>query len=167
MRSIKTSCTTIERILFAITCYSQRNQIPCSNNPKAWHYTHSNGIDLHHEIYGKGQPLLINHGNYGSLSAGMNQIPFFSNYFKANAARSHVQGKINDHSASLTYSSITEDFNALLNCLKFDSALIFGQKRFNTFAAYCRDLSCHTVFQSMCITPCSPFYIEGKLHRFR
>ncbi|HRP43281.1 MAG TPA: hypothetical protein PLU27_00795 [Ginsengibacter sp.] len=167
MRLIKTYFATIGTILIAITCYSQSNQIPCSNTPKAWHYTHSNGIDLYHEIYGKGQPLLITHGNRDSISAGMKQIPFFSNHFKVIAVDSREQGKTNDHSASLTYSLITEDFNALLNCLKFDSALIFGQERLNTFAAYRRDLSCHTVFQSMSITRCSPFYIEGKLHWFQ
>lgn len=127
MKSIKISAITTFILLFAFTGFSQSNQIPYGKNPKAGHYANVNGIQMYYEIYGKGQPLLLIHGNGGSIKSSANQIPFFSKHYKVIVADSRGQGKTNDNSDSLTYSLMTEDFNAFLNYLKLDSVLIFGQ----------------------------------------
>jgi len=108
-------------------CFAQRNQIVYGNNAAVGHYANVNGIKMYYEIYGKGQPLLLIHGNGGSIHAGRKQIDFFAKHFRVIAADSRGQGKTNDNSDSLTYSLMTEDFKAFLDYLHLDSVLIFGQ----------------------------------------
>ncbi|MFY8165356.1 MAG: alpha/beta fold hydrolase, partial [Sediminibacterium sp.] len=51
-------------------------QVPYgSNNGK---YIQHRGFKMYYEVYGKGEPLLIIHGNGGSISNFENQIPYFS-----------------------------------------------------------------------------------------
>lgn len=127
MKSIKISGLIILTILSTFSCFAQDDQIPIGNNPKAGHYANVNGIKMYYEIYGKGQPLLLIHGNGGSIKSSSDQIPFFSKHYSVIVVDSRGQGKTNDNSDSLTYSLMTEDFNALLNYLKLDSVLVFGQ----------------------------------------
>ena len=114
-------------IIPGFTCLSQSAQIPYGNNSKAGHYADINGIKMYYEIYGKGQPLLMIHGNGGSIKSSSGQIPFFSKHYKVIVADSRGQGKTDDNSDSLTYSLMTEDFSAFLNYLHLDSVFIFGQ----------------------------------------
>jgi len=114
-------------LLLSPELFAQSNPIPYGNNPKAGHYANVNGIRMYYEIYGKGKPLLLIHGDGGSIKEESNQIASFSKHYRVIEADSRGQGKTNDNSDSLTYSLMTEDFNALLNYLHVDSALIFGQ----------------------------------------
>lgn len=127
MKSIKITELIILTMLSTLGCFAQDNQIPFGNNPKAGHYGNVNGIKMYYEIYGKGQPLLLIHGNGGSIQSSSSQIPFFSKQYSVIVVDSRGQGKTDDNSDSLTYSLMTEDFNALLNYLKLDSVLVFGQ----------------------------------------
>lgn len=127
MKSIIFTRIIILTILSNFSSFAQDNQIPYGNNPESGHYVNVNGIKMYYEIYGKGQALLLIHGNGGSIKSSSSQIPFFSKHYKVIVVDSRGQGKTNDNSDSLTYSLMTEDFNALLNYLKIDSALVFGQ----------------------------------------
>jgi pimeloyl-ACP methyl ester carboxylesterase len=113
--------------LFTPHCFAQGNQVAYGNNPSAGHYANVNGIKMYYEIYGKGQPLLLIHGDGGTIKEERNQIAFFSKYYRVIEADSRGQGKTNDNSDSLTYSLMAEDFNAFLNYLHLDSVFIFGQ----------------------------------------
>jgi hypothetical protein len=37
------------------------------NNPLAGNYLESNGAKIYYEIYGEGEPLVVLHGNHGSI----------------------------------------------------------------------------------------------------
>ena len=45
------------------------SSIPFGQNPKAGHMATVNGIRMYYESYGKGQPLLLIHGNGGFIGA--------------------------------------------------------------------------------------------------
>ncbi|MEO6720867.1 MAG: alpha/beta hydrolase [Ferruginibacter sp.] len=97
------------------------------NNAAAGKYADVNGIKMYYEIYGDGAPLVLVHGNGGSISSMRGQIAFFSKTYKVIAVDSRAQGKTNDNGDSLTYDQITGDINALLDNLKIDSAYMIGQ----------------------------------------
>src|SRR4026208_243580 len=70
------------------------------------------GFKMYAEVYGQGQPLLIIHGNGGSIGNFVNQIPFFSKKYKVIIADSRAQGKSADKGDSLTYEMMADDYAA-------------------------------------------------------
>lgn len=96
-------------------------------NNKVGKYAEVNGIKLYYEIYGEGKPLVILHGNGGSIAAAAEHIPYFAQRYKVVAIDSRGQGKSIDNEVELTYELMASDINALLNKLKIDSAYIWGQ----------------------------------------
>lgn len=100
--------------------------IKYGDNPKAGKYFSTGGIKLYYETYGQGKPLLLIHGNGGSIRDWRYQIPYFSKSFKVIAVDSRAQGKSVDSSNVLNYEMMADDFDALLTHLKIDSAYIIG-----------------------------------------
>ena len=96
------------------------------NNPKAGHNFNTRGFNMYYEIYGTGAPLLIIHGNGGSINNFSKQIPYFSKEYKVILADSRSQGKSIDTGDSLDYNLMADDMNALLNHLKLDSCFVIG-----------------------------------------
>ena len=88
------------------------------NNPKAGHQLNTRGLNMYYEIYGAGAPLLIIHGNGGSIKDFSKQIPYFSKEYKVILADSRAHGKSVDTGDSLDYNLMADDLNALLNHLK-------------------------------------------------
>lgn len=102
------------------------NQIAYGNNPKVGKYASIRGINLYYETYGQGKPLLLIHGNGGSIRDWRYQIPYFSKTYKVIAVDSRAQGKSQDSSVVLNYEMMADDFDALLTHLKIDSAYVIG-----------------------------------------
>ena len=100
--------------------------IPYGSNASAGKYYDIRGMKMYCEIYGEGQPLLIIHGNGGSIKDFSNNIPYFSKKYKVIIADSRAQGKSTDNSDSLTYEMMADDYAALLTELKVDSANVIG-----------------------------------------
>ncbi|MBN8826992.1 MAG: alpha/beta hydrolase [Spirosoma sp.] len=96
------------------------------NNPNVGHYASIRGFKMYYEVYGSGKPLLLIHGNGGSINNFTNQIPYFAKNYKVIAVDSRAQGKSVDPSDSLTYEMMADDFNALLNVLRLDSCYVIG-----------------------------------------
>ena len=96
------------------------------NNSEAGRYIHVRGIDIYCEIYGKGEPLLLIHGNGGSIASMECQIPYFSQHYQVIAADSRSQGKTQDPSDSLSYKTMADDSNALMDSLHLKSAFVIG-----------------------------------------
>jgi len=89
-------------------------------------YIQIRGFNMYYEIYGKGDPLLIIHGNGGSINNFLYQIPYFEKYYKVILADSRSQGKSIDDGDSLSYEMMTDDLNALLDSLHLDSCYVIG-----------------------------------------
>ncbi|MBX9779835.1 MAG: alpha/beta hydrolase [Chitinophagaceae bacterium] len=104
---------------------SKKNTV-YGNNNRNGKYLLVGNIKLYYEIYGKGEPLLLIHGNGGSIKDFKYQIPYFSKYYKVIAVDSRAQGKSVDTSARLNYEMMADDFNALLTNLNIDSANVIG-----------------------------------------
>ena len=95
-------------------------------NPAAGHTFETRGFKMYYEIYGQGEPLLIIHGNGGSINNFLYQIPEFSKHYKVILADSRAQGKSIDKGDSLSYEMMTDDLNALLDNLHLDSCYVIG-----------------------------------------
>jgi pimeloyl-ACP methyl ester carboxylesterase len=95
-------------------------------NPQAGHYLNTRGFKMYYETYGAGEPLLIIHGNGGSINNFLYQIPFFAKNYKVIIADSRAQGKSPDKSDSLSYEMMADDLNALLDSLHTDSSYVIG-----------------------------------------
>jgi len=101
-------------------------KINYGSNPAAGKYAMVNGIRLYYEVYGTGVPLMLLHGNGGSINAFEKQIPFFSKYFKVIAIDSRLQGKSGGDPDTLSYNMMANDFCVLADQLKLDSVYVLG-----------------------------------------
>jgi pimeloyl-ACP methyl ester carboxylesterase len=95
-------------------------------NKSAGKFYELRGIKMYCEIYGEGDPLLIIHGNGGSIDNFVKQIPFFSKKYRVIIADSRAQGKTADPGDSLSYEMMADDYSALLTALHVDSANVIG-----------------------------------------
>jgi pimeloyl-ACP methyl ester carboxylesterase len=95
-------------------------------NKEAGKYYDIRGFKMYAEVYGQGQPLLFIHGNGGSINNFTKQIPYFSKNYKVIIADSRAQGRSADTGDSLTYEMMADDYAALLDAMKIDSAYVVG-----------------------------------------
>ena len=109
-----------------IAGYSQTSKIPYGNNPAAGKYYSVHGIKMYTETYGNGKPLLLIHGNGGSISVFADNIPYFSARYKVIAVDSRAHGKSTDPGDSLSFEMMADDFAALLDQMHIDSAYVIG-----------------------------------------
>jgi pimeloyl-ACP methyl ester carboxylesterase len=123
---LKLICSIILIASGLVVIYAQSSAVAYGNNPKAGKYAKINGINLYYETYGSGEPLVMFHGNGGSIEAFKYQIPFFEKYYKVIAIDSRLQGKSGGEADSLSYDMMAADFAALLDYLKIDSAFVLG-----------------------------------------
>lgn len=101
-------------------------EIPYGNNETVGKYVEINGAKIYYEEYGKGEPLLLIHGNGGNIESMGNQIDYFKTKYKVIIADNRGQGKSELKTDSLTYVQITRDWEGLVNYLKLDSINIVG-----------------------------------------
>ena len=107
--------------------FSQTSKIEYGNNPNVGKYATVNGINMYYEIYGEGEPLLLLHGNGGSIRGHSGRIEYFKDKYQVIAVDSRAHGRTEDIGDSLTYKNMTKDINDLLEYLSIDSSYIWGQ----------------------------------------
>lgn len=95
-------------------------------NKDAGKFYNIRGFKMYAETYGAGQPLLIIHGNGGSINNFLYQIPYFSKKYKVIIADSRAQGNSKDEADSLSYEMMADDYAVLLDQMKIDSAYVIG-----------------------------------------
>jgi pimeloyl-ACP methyl ester carboxylesterase len=117
-------CLVISQM--AIFCSSCQHHNSYGNNASAGKYYNIRGIKMYCEIYGSGKPLLMIHGNGGSIKSFENNIPYFSKKYKVIVADSRSQGKSKDRNDSLSFEMMADDEAALLDALHIDSAYVLG-----------------------------------------
>jgi len=118
-------------LLFFCLCISlflqaQQSNPPFGKNKEVGKFYDIRGFKMYCEIYGEGQPLLIIHGNGGSIADFKDQIPYFSKKYKVIIADNRAQGQSSDNGDSLSYEMMADDYAVLLSQLKIDSAYVIG-----------------------------------------
>ena len=117
-------------LMFSSSCNqtdeADNSEQPFGNNPSAGKHYDIRGFKMYCETYGEGEPLLLIHGNGGSIKQFAGQIPYFSKKYKIIAADSRSQGKSNDPGDTLSYEMMADDYAALLDAMKIDSAYVIG-----------------------------------------
>lgn len=121
-----------EKLLLFITllCLAQKNfaqdQINYGKNAAAGKFYNIRGIKMYCEIYGSGKPLLMIHGNGGSIKAFEKNIPYFSKNYKVIVPDGRAHGKSTDDGDSLSFEMMADDFAVLLDTLHVDSTYVLG-----------------------------------------
>lgn len=96
-------------------------------NESAGKYLKLKDTDLYYEVYGEGEPLILLHGNSGSIKDYYQQIPVLSKQYKVIAVDTRGQGKSKDISKKdFTYKLFADDIKALADDLKLDKINIVG-----------------------------------------
>lgn len=131
MKKVNAISLVILLLVIPFSLYSQQQKkatpaINYGSNAKTGKYIVTRGIKIYYETYGTGKPLLMIHGNGGSIAHFKYQIPYFEKYYKVIVADSRAQGKSIDTSNTLNYEMMADDMNALLDSLHIDSANVIG-----------------------------------------
>jgi len=106
--------------------YGQQKPISYGNNPTVGKYYNIRGIKMYFEVYGEGKPLLMIHGNGGSIDAFKKNIPYFSKKYKVIVVDSRAHGKSTDTKDSLSFEMMADDFNALLEAMHIKKTYVIG-----------------------------------------
>jgi pimeloyl-ACP methyl ester carboxylesterase len=96
------------------------------DNPAAGRFYDFHGFRMYTEVYGSGAPLLMIHGNNGSINAFSHNIPELAKHFRVIVADSRSQGKSLDPDHPLTFEMMADDFSDLLDAMHVDSAYVVG-----------------------------------------
>jgi len=95
-------------------------------NPAAGGTLTHDGINLYYAVYGVGDPLLLVHGNGGSIGSLAAQIAYFREHYRVIAMDSRDHGRSGDSLDKLTYEKMTDDLAALLDHLNTGPAYVLG-----------------------------------------
>lgn len=101
--------------------------IPYGSNPSASGKVEVNQAVIYYETYGKGEPLLLLHGNSQSIKVFKKQIKVLSEKYQVIAVDTRAQGKsIDESTAPLSYDLFAEDMKTLLDSLHISKTDILG-----------------------------------------
>ena len=96
-------------------------------NESAAQYLKLKDLDLYYEVYGEGEPLVLLHGNSGSIKDYYQQIPVLSKQYKVIAIDTRGHGKSKDSSRKdFTYKMFADDVKAVADHMKLDKINIVG-----------------------------------------
>ncbi len=110
----------------AATASQPAAAVPYGSNPAAGKTFVHDDVTLYYEVYGQGEPLLIIHGNGGSIGTMAAQVAFFRSRYRVIAMDSRDQGKSGDSPGNITYEKMTDDLAALLDHLKTGPVDVLG-----------------------------------------
>ncbi len=131
---MKNSMKTLILLIISSICGIANAQVqmnfefdtPYGSNEAVGKYIKINEAQIYYEQYGKGEPLLLIHGNGGKINDMGNQIDYFKSKYRVIIADNRGQGKSEVKTDSLTYNQITKDWEGLVDYLKLDSINIVG-----------------------------------------
>lgn len=111
-------------LMFSQTVFSQ---IPYGSNAKVGKRIQVGDISMYYEIYGKGEPLILLHGGYGSSEMMGGMIEAFSKKYQVIAVDSRSQGRTTDSDEKvLTYAQMALDVNGFMDKLQIKKAKFVG-----------------------------------------
>lgn len=97
------------------------------NHENKGHIIKLKDANIYYEVYGKGAPLILLHGNNGSIADFYKQIPEFSKHYQVFAIDTRGQGKSTDlSSGDFTYEQFSLDLKSVMDTLHLKNANILG-----------------------------------------
>ena len=111
----------------SVLALSQKDTIPYGSNPTVGKFLKINGVNLYYEIYGKGEPILLIHGNSTGIKGWSAQIAHFSKKYQVIAVDCRGRGKSELGTDSLTYLQQANDLSVLLKELKLKDVTVIGK----------------------------------------
>lgn len=95
-------------------------------NTEASQVIKTRGTNFYLESYGQGSPLILLHGNGGSIASMSPIIPALSKKFHVYALDSRAHGKSTDKADSLSFKMMADDVADIIKQLKLDSVFVVG-----------------------------------------
>ncbi|MBB6130528.1 alpha/beta fold hydrolase [Mucilaginibacter lappiensis] len=126
MKIQKSLCVLVAGLLGVLSACNAQVKTPYGDNAAAGKYYDIRGIKLYTEVYGTGKPLLMIHGNGGSMSSFAKNVPYFAEKYKVIMVDSRAHGKSTDGRDSLSFEMMADDFAGLLDAMHIDSAYVIG-----------------------------------------
>jgi len=100
--------------------------VPYDANPEVGKYYDINGFKMYTEVCGSGPPVLMIHGNNGSMKAFARNVPYFARHHTVILADSRSQGRSLDPDHPITFEMMADDFATLLDAMHVQSADVIG-----------------------------------------
>src|SRR5205823_5661098 len=111
-------------ILLCSSAYAQNNS--ATVQPVKTGYADVNGLHMYYEVYGRGEPLILLHGGFGSTDMFSSVMPTLSAKRQVIAVDMQAHGRTADIDRPMTFEALSNDVVALLKYFKLDKADIMG-----------------------------------------
>lgn len=105
---------------------TQSQPLDYGNNARAGTFYRVRGVSFYVEQYGSGAPLILLHGNGGSISSFSGIIPALSERYRVIAIDSRAHGKSTDASDSLSFDMMADDVEGLMDVMHLKTAYLLG-----------------------------------------
>jgi pimeloyl-ACP methyl ester carboxylesterase len=89
-------------------------------------YVEANGIRVHYETHGEGEPLLLVHGGTATSRSWSSHLPAFTEHFRVFAPDSRGHGRTDNPAGELDYRVMADDVAALITALGLQRPLVLG-----------------------------------------
>lgn len=132
MKRLLSAVSFAAALVLAVACAPRETKtsealaIPFGANKDAGATFVHDGVTLYYETYGRGEPLLLVHGNGGSIGTLAAQIDYFKAKYRVIAMDSRDQGRSADSQEPITYEKMTDDLAALIDHLKVGPVDVVG-----------------------------------------
>jgi len=115
-------------ILVFVCCLAacSHDDTPYGDNPATGRFYRIRGMEMYCEVYGQGKPLLLIHGNGGSISTFSRNIGYFAKKYQVIVADSRSQGHSADLRDSISFEQMADDYADLLDSLHAAPAHVLG-----------------------------------------
>ena len=127
MKNVKNVLFTLIMFIIVFVPNAFSETFEYGDNQSAGKYFKVNGINLYYEIYGIGKPLVLLHGNGGSIDKHKDRINHYKLNYKVIIIDARAHGKSGDQPIPLTFKLMTNDIAKLLKSLKLKPVLVWGQ----------------------------------------
>ena len=132
MKRLLSAVSCAAALVLAVACSPRESKaaeavaIPYGANKDAGATFVHDGVTLYYETYGQGDPLLLVHGNGGSVGTLAAQIDHFKAKYRVIAMDSRDQGRSADSQEPITYEKMTDDLAALIDHLQVGPVDVVG-----------------------------------------
>lgn len=112
-------------IIFSFSSGSAYGQATINYGSANGKYVSINNTRIYYEEYGKGAPLLLLHGGFGSINDFQKVIPELSRNFRVIAPDSPGHGR-SEQADSLSYQLLASYFSRMIDAWQLDSVYVLG-----------------------------------------